>query len=479
MSQHPYSAATLVGRRRLLASLAVAGLSGCQHLGSSQTSRQSTTQRVPDTDSTRGRIDLVTDYGGEDWNAKWEREIVPGWQSRSEVPVHIERPLGPDWPARLRTLVDEGTPPELYHCQLPEIADLVASGATQPVDGLVDDLAAANGNLVTDRSIRIAGTTHLVPHGLVLGSVLCYRTDVYDALGLSPPETWAALRSNARVIDEAESFDGRGFAVAADDPRSDTKAGMDLRTWLATAGGSVWQWADRDRQVAELAFRPESVRPALTLLRDLDQYSPDSAGLGYAETIAEWVTGNVGQCLFINAWLAGAAATAGRDQVARNTAVTLPPLMDQRTNSIDRGWAMVDGTPIFRDADEVGAAEEFLRYLYDGQSRQAEMNLIRPMQYLPPYEGVLTNDAYRTAPVFNTLDGHLYDLNRRLVEDIAPHMAGDRPRTAATWYAQNGTILADLVRSVLVDGEPLEPAIERTRSRLTARLEAGQQFSSG
>lgn len=472
-----------ISRRQVLSALAAAPLAGCQQLngsgtpGATETPTRQLTEPSGSADGTEGTIDVWTDYVGEAWYDKWENDVVPGWESQSEVPLSVEYPA---WrvPESLREAVGEATPPELYHCEISQVADLVARGATREVDGLVSDLVAANGDLVRERPIRADGTAHVVPHGLTLGSVLNYRTDVYEALGLSVPETWDELVANARAIDEAESVDARGFAVAAGDPRSDEKAGMDLRTWLANAGGGVWQWADRDRGTVELDFRPADVSACLELLRNLAEASPEPAGLGYSGSTVAWIRGNVAQCLFPNALLAGSAHVSGPERVAVNTGVGLPPLRERRIDPVDRGWATVDGTPVFREADTPDAAEEFLRYMYEGPARQADKNLVRPMQYLPPYEGVLDHDAYRDASVFQALDGHLYDLNRQLVDEIAPRLAGDRPRTAATWYARNGSILSELVRAVVVEGKSIDGEIQRARSRLAARLAEGRELAA-
>jgi multiple sugar transport system substrate-binding protein len=454
---------------------AVAALAGCQGLNNTSTTSTNGPQDSP-TDSPEATIDLYTAYQTEDWFDRWD-ELIADWNARSESHVNLELPRGQAWPERLRTLVEQGRPPELYNCRLPEIPDLVARGATRPVDDLVADLEASNGDLITEGDIRVGGTTYLVPHGLELGSVFCYRTDVYEDLGLSVPDTWDDLVENARAIDEAESFDGRGFAVAA--PQGGGKGGADLRTLVANAGGGVWEWADQERERAALAFRPDSVQPALQLLQTLAQYSPSPTELNYQSTITNWVRGDVGQCLYSNAMLAGAAYETGQDDLAANTGVALPPVRDRSIDPVDRGWAEISGTPVFDGADAPNAAERFLRFCYEGPDRQAAMNTVRPSQFLPPYEDVLPTDTYRETPAFDGLDGHLYDLHRKLVEDMAPHLDGDRPQTVATWHAERAPVLSRLVRNVVVDGQPVEPALADARERLQSRLETGRELGTG
>lgn len=457
-----------VPRRRVLSALGALVLAGCPSLSSDRPTPRATPAATR-TDEAGAGIDILTDYADEAWFEKWESDIVPGWAARSEVPVRIEVPPHPE---DAREALESPTPPELYHGDMPQIADFVARGETRPVDDLVADLVSANGDLVLDESMQADGAAHIVPHGLYLGGVLNYRRDVYDALGLSVPATWDELLANAAAIDAAESFDMRGFAVPAKEPRDRTKGGQDLLTWLYNAGGGLWRGTDG---TVELDFHTADVRSALELMRELARYSPEAAEVDYPETIVAWLQGNVGQCLFPNAWLAGLAHQQDRP-LASDTAVAVAPRRDRSLDPSVRGWSRIDGAAIFREAESTGPAAEFLRYVYEGPDRQAAMNLVEPMRFLPPYEDVLGSEVYRSAPIFQAEDGYFLELNEQCLESIAPHHGGNRPRTAAAWYAMQEPILSELVREVIVAEEPIDAAIDRARSRLSARLEAGQQL---
>lgn len=449
-------------RRRVLAALGAAALAGCP---SASDGPDPTPANTPDPDT---GIDVFTDYAGEEWLEKWTEDVVPGWEARSDVPVRIETP--PYAYQALEEAIEAGEPPELYHGEITQLAAFVGEGRTEPVDDLVEDLTAANGELVCDRSIRTGGTTHIVPHGLYLGGVLNYRADVYEDLGLSVPRTWDELVENARAIDEA-AVDARGFAVSAG--RSTTKSGLDFLTWLYTAGGRLWRWADESRSEVALDFQPRHVRPALEHLRRLARYSPDPTDLQISDVMIEWIRGNVAQCLFVNAWLAG-EAYAAESPAALETAVAPAPIRDRGLTPVDRGWTVIDGTPIFGEAESPEPAADFLRYMYRGPDRQADKLLLDPMRFLPPYADVLGSRTYREARIFQEAEGHFLELNERCLEDIAPHHQGDRARTTAAWYAQSGTVLDELVGAVVGDGAPIDEEIERAHRRLASRLSEGR-----
>lgn len=415
----------------------------------------------------------MTDYSGSRWTDKWEAELVRNFEAEFGASVAVEHAMD-GTRDRLERLVESGNPPEVYHDTLAGVADFVAAGRTTPVDGLVADLVTANGRLLKPRSIRAGGHARIVPHGLTLGGVLNYRVDVYDDLGLSVPTTWDDLLANARAIDESEAFDGRGFAVPA---AGTAKSGLDFTNWLYTAGGDYWRWRDEAARELEVDFRTEHVRAALEVMGELSRYAPDPAQYDDTSTLRDWIVGRVGQCLMNNAWLCGVAYRGGARDVALNTRQAPVPVIERSLDPIDRGWVATNGTPVFAGAN-TEAAESFLRYTYEGPERQAGMNAVAPMRWLPPYDDVMDADAYRAADIFGVEDGHFLELNRRCVDEIAPHLGGDRPRNAASLYASRFPVADELVRAVIADGVAVEPEIDRARGRLRRRLREGRMLGN-
>lgn len=477
--------------------MAAAGLAGCSTLGGSDPSTEapgSTPSSTPSTESPE--VFIMTDYNTVPWQRKWEQEVIPGFEDQSDATVQYNLSTSLPQAPSTQELVDEGDPPEVYHNTAVMVARHALEDDLRPVDGLVSDLVAANGDLHVEYPMRSQGRAHIVPHGLHLGGVLHYRRDVYDELGLSVPETWAELVENARVIDESDRFDGRGFAVSGIAASGD-KTRDDFISWLYTAGGRFWRWQDEPGGAVELDFRTEQVRAALDLMSRLAQYSPKPAETGGASTVGAWLDGTVAQCLFPNAWLAGIAYEAESDpeqdrslSVSSNTAVAPAPLRDRTLDPPTRGWVRVNGTPLFRGAN-TEYAEEFLRYLYEGPQRQADKNNVT-MRSLPPYEGILETEEYRSAEIYQAEDGYFLDLERQLLDEVLPLHAGTRPRTPAARYAMQPIppdttanwedagpdILTELVQAVLVERKSMDDAIARARQRLQSKLEDGRDLSA-
>jgi multiple sugar transport system substrate-binding protein len=474
-------------RRQVLTALAAAALAGCNTLGGADPSTESP------------GVFMMTDYNTEPWQRKWEQEIIPGFEEQSDATVRYNLSTSPPQAPSTEELVDEGDPPEVYHNTAVMVARHALEDELQSVEGLVDDLVAANGDLHVGYPIRSAGEPHIVPHGLHLGGVLHYRRDVYDELGLSVPETWTELVENARVIDEARDIHAvdraevRGFGTPV---REDAKMRRDFTTWLYTAGGGYWQWRDEPGGEVDLDFQPADVRAALETMRALAQYSPDPDAAGFSTVPGAWISGRIAQCLFPNAWLAGIAydVESGPAQdrslsISPNTAVAPAPLRDRTLDPPTRGWVRVNGTPMFRGAN-TEYAEQFLRYMYEGPQRQADKNNVT-MRSLPPYEGILETDEYRSADIYQAEDGYFLDLERQLLEEVLPLHPGTRPRTPAARYAMQPIppdttaewqdagpdILTELVQAVLIEGKPMDDAIARGRQRLQSRLEDGRELS--
>ncbi|MWG36342.1 extracellular solute-binding protein [Halomarina oriensis] len=419
---------------------------------------------------------MLTDYASEAWQAKWQDDIIPGFEEEVSPDYTVTAEyvgLQGTGEQRLTTLLQSGTPPEMYFGTITQVADLVAQDQTAPLGDLVSRIEEANGEMYFKSTVTVADSVQMVPHGLYLGGTLNYRQDIYDMLGLSVPETWDQLLENARAISESDETQALGFATAA---QPAGKAGSDFANFLANSGGGVFQ-ATEDGG-AEIWFDEQHVTESLTVMQDLAEFSPDPSSLNWGSTIENWVAGRIGQCIMNNAWLAGPAYAAGATDVALNTNIAPVP-MQSDADPIDRGWALIDGTPVLSGSDNVGGAEAFLEYMYGSPEAQADKNLVEPMRFLPPYQDILETDAYQSAEIFQAEDGYFLDLNRRCFEEIAPNLQSDeRPSTVATTYESRFQYDSEMVNAVLVQGNSPQQAYEDGLGRLETIFQEGQELAS-
>lgn len=466
-------------RRRILAALAATtSLAGCPSGPSTESTptqnvpRQEIPTVTPAEQDPTAEIHMHSDVGGDEWVEKWTEEIIPSFETQSPATVrYTEGGLVRD---PIRQLLDAGTPPELAHGTLFQHGRWIAQGETIPVDDVLDDIASANGDPHDETLIRTGGSVYIVPHGWSLGGKLNYREDIYERLGLSVPETWDELVENARIIDESEDVDARGFALPTA-AREEERTDMDFTNWLYTAGGDYWRWADEDRASLEVAFRDEHVRAAIGMMERLTNYSPEPSPYPVSKLFQDWIRGDVAQGVNPNAWLAGLAYENGADDIALQTKQAPLPVREPGLDPPTLGWSAMEGTPIFTRSDNHRGARELLRFVHEGQERQAEMNLLHPTRWIPPYEGIMETETYTNADIFRAHDGHFLELNRRCVKEFAPYHRGDRPQTPAALYARSFTPAADLVRAVFVEESTLDGKIAETRKVLSDRLKEGRE----
>ena len=466
---------TRITRRRLLKgsgtglAALTAGCTGGPGAGT-ETSTDTTTGGA-----NKNEVHFLTDYSNDAWQDKWENEIVPGFEEQTGIPVNVEYAgMQGTGEQRLTTLMQSGDTPESFTGTLTQVGDMVARGQTAPVGDALSAIEEENGDLLYKSTVTVSDQVHMIPHGLYLGGTFNYRKDVYEKLGLEVPETWEELVHNAKVIDESDEVQERGFAMPA--PKAG-KSGSEFSNFLANAGGGTWQW-ETEGETAKVWFEEEHVLAALDAMSELAEYSPDPSSVNWSSTIKYWVGGRVAQTIMNNAWLAGPAYGAGVTDIALNTDVAPIPKREG-ADPIDRGWALLDGHPVLSDADNVEGAKELLKFMYEGPETQADKSTIEPMRFLPPYESAVDTDEYQSAEIFGVEDGYFLDLNRKCMEEVAPNLQSpDRPSTPATLFAGRFPIDSEMVNQVLVQERDPAKAYEEAKSRLQKRLEEGQELTA-
>lgn len=409
-------------------------------------------------DTSNEEVHVLTDLTGEQWQAFWEEDIVPGFKNETGIPVNVEYTgMQGSGGQRLATLLQSGDPPACYHATSAEIGDLINQGLTRPVDGVVDHLESVWGETLYRYTMQPMGgdrsnETHMIPNGLYVGGCLNYRRDIYEELGLSVPETWRALVDNAKAIHESE-FEAAGFAVPAT-PAG--KSGSDFTNWLYNSGGDVWQESGGE---IELWFEKKHVMPVLETLAELAQYSPDPSSLNWGTTIEYWAGGRIAQCFMNNAWLCGPAYAAGAKEIALNTEQALIPTREG-ADPVTRGWILANGTPIIKGSSNPDGAEQFNKYMF-GKENHVKASLIEPMRFLPPYRGIMETDAYRNAEIFQAENGAFLEKNQRVIDEIVPKLESpDLPSSPETLHVGTFFIQDQLVNRVLIEDEDPNAAYE-------------------
>lgn len=422
-------------------------------------------------------IHILMDYANEAWQDRWENELIPGYEDEYGVSVNMEY-VGFQGSSeqRLQTLMQSGDFPNSYQGSTTETADIILDGNAVPVTDVNEDLTATNGEFAWDPSLITYGEEQwFIPHLTYTAGTISYRTDIFDDLGLEPPETWDDLLSNAEAIDADGNTEARGYNVGG------TKSGQatsEFRTLLRCAGGGLFRWKSDAEEEVEVWFDEDRALETLEFMGQLAQYSPDPSQTTWTASLKYWAAGRVAQCWHLNAWTAGIADGAGVESIARNTDI-VPTPVKQGADPLDRGFISPDGATVL-DTEGTEETKDFFRYIYAAEDRTVENLLMEPMRSFPPYADTLEVDAYKNADIFQKYDGHLYDLNKKNAEEVVPKLSNpERPTTPATRYVLRDSMLAEMVNRVLVANESPKAAYDEAYSRIEKRLKEGKEKAKG
>jgi multiple sugar transport system substrate-binding protein len=433
-----------------------------------------------DTSNQGGEVHYLTDYNNEEWQNRWEDEITPRFEEEYDWSLRVEYTgLQGKGRNRLATLRQSGDSPEVFTAGMYQIGDLLLGGSMESVSDVVDELEDSLGSMMGRSSIQVGGEDYLMPHG-AYAQTFVYRQDIYDELGLEVPETWDELIENARAIDEADDIEARGYGLSA---VREGKVHEEFSNYLRNAGGGRYRWADgQEGEEAEIWVDQDHAYAVLDLFEELMQYSPDPTSISWTPFLDYWSSGRIAQGMHLNAQVAGVAYSSGEEEIARNTGVARIP-MREGADPIDRGRNNIDGHAVISEAEATEGAKQLHLDMYADSANAADIALIEPMRFIPPFLGLLEQEEYQQAEIFQVADGHFLDLNQTVLNDIMPYLeggdeAGDRARTAATIYTNSFPIEGNLVNGVLIQERDRDEVYEETISMYEERLAEGKELAS-
>lgn len=425
--------------------------------------------------SSGNEVHVLVDYSDESWQERWEQELVPAFEEQSDYSVKIEyMGFQGNSKDRLLTLMQSGDPPATFYGTMRQQGILIGEGRAVPVNDVNDAIRENFGEIRFDQTLSLNGDTEwLVPHGWQTIGTLNYRSDIYEDLSLSTPETWDDLISNAEAIDNDADYDERGFALPAGKAG---KSASEFDTFLRCNGGYYYQWKDEsERAEAEVWFPEDKAVETLEFMSQLAEYSPDPSSISWGSTLKYWAGKRIAQTTMASAWCADIARSAGLEALTRGTDIAAPPTPDGGETSVDRGLALTDGTPIVKGSNVEGA-KAWLKFLYAEDADRTAENNLEHLRLLPATDTVFESDTYQNAEPLQQYDGHMMSLQRKLVEDLVPKkMNPDLPRTVATNHVARFPIEAEMVNQVIVQGKTPSAAVQEARDRFEERLAEGKE----
>ncbi|MEX2374879.1 MAG: sugar ABC transporter substrate-binding protein [Dehalococcoidia bacterium] len=179
---------------------------------------------------------------------------------------------------KIATYLQAGAPLDVFMSDPGSAAQLASQGSLEPLDDVVEALGGEDA-LQPGKVMRVDGTVYAFN---ITGATptLLYRTDLFEAAGLEPPETWEDLLEAARTL------------------HSDEIAGIGLpgggnRGTTIFAGQFLWQaCGDFFNMEGEVTLDTPQAVEAVEFYAELLQYAPNEANSwGFSEGLESFAAG--------------------------------------------------------------------------------------------------------------------------------------------------------------------------------------------
>ena len=417
----------------------------------------------------------LSDYNNDAWEQQWD-SLTSSFTDETGIATNIEFVGGSGTgEQRLANLIQAGDAPDMITTTTESVIDLRSQDQLQPVNDVIDSITPVAGESVVNMEKDGDGNLYQVPHGYYVSTYL-YREDIYEALDLSEPSSFDEVLENARIIDESDEFDARGFALPA--AQNAPLADGIFRQFYANMGYARVRWKSDAEEEVELWFPKEPAVELLNFFKELAQYSPDPSQVSFTSVLSNWGAGAYAQTNHLNLWPGGVAA--GIDpEIAKNTGATNVPLDEGVSKAKVPVTLQPDGHFILKPGANTPGSKRLLEWLYGRDiETTAGMYGQEPMRFLPSYSKILETDTFADFEIFQEFPGHLEKLQK--IENIGNEFFGNNKanqralHTGAGYYLRGVFFYGNMLNDVVVVGKDPETAYDETRAQMEERLEEGK-----
>ena len=378
------------------------------------------------------------------------------------VKVEVEALAWGDLEGKIMASLAAGTPPELSHGQPITCAALQSKGLLLPLDEVVLALSEANIWDQVKRVCRVGGKQYGLVHAAGT-SLLIYRKDLAQKLGLKPPRTWADLVANAKAFTTGGMY---GITIPGDNLFINILLGE-----LLKANGGIFF----DRQ-----NRPQlSSRPMLEIMEShcgQIEYAPKGwEGHGYLETF----TNLYGQkaAMMYQGYGRGASLIEKNAPPNMANAEHFDVWVKPHGPSGKEPAAQVDEEPwmLFKGSKNPKEAIEFLKFFYQKDNYLEYVQTV-PIHLFPITKSLRADKDYQATPMIQRWKSWIEVQEGYLNNDQG------KPTLVIDWDDMNSKpylmevlgsgILRDMVMDVALENKAPREAASRAQKRLEDLLKS-------
>jgi multiple sugar transport system substrate-binding protein len=378
------------------------------------------------------------------------------------VKVELEALAWTDLEGKIMASLAAGTPPELSHGQPITCTALQSKGLLLPLDDVVKALGEDNIFDQIKRVCRVGGRQYGLVHAAGT-SLLIYRKDLVQKLGLKPPKTWADLIANAKALTQPGIY---GITI----PGDNLFINILLGELIASNGGALFDNSNRPQVTSKQMVE------TLEFLKELTRYAPPGwEGHGYRETF----TNLYGQkaAMMFQGYGRGASLIEQNAPKDMANAEHFDVWVKPHGPSGKAPVAQVDEEPwmLFKGAKNTREAVEFLKFFYE-KANYLEYIQTVPIHFFPITKSMRSDRDYQSTPMIQRWKGWLDAQEYYLSRDLG------RPTLVVDWADMNSKpylmevlgsgILRDMVMDVLLENKAPKDATARAQKRLEDLLKS-------
>lgn len=390
-------------------------------------------------------------------------EIVSRFEAANPgIKVEVEALAWGDLEGKIQASLAAGSPPELAHGQPVTCSALQQEDLLLPLNDVVQSVGEDNLWDQIKQLCRADGDYYGLVHAAGT-SLMIYRADLANALGLSEPKTWDDLLANAKALTQDTDGDGKTDIYGITVPGDNLFVNIIMGELIAANGGKLF-----DANNKPLFTDPKMIE-VLEFWKELTQYMPPGwEGHGYLDTFAN-LYGQRAAMMFQGYGRGASLIEQYAPKEMQNTdhfSVWMKPVGPSGT----RPAVQVDEETwmLFKGSANPEAAKKFLSFFYEDENYVEYIKSV-PIHFFPVTKSLRASEAYQQIPMVARWGSWLEVQEQALANDMAkPTLVVDYEDLNDKPYLMQvlgSGILRDMVLAVAVEGVPAEEAAATAQAR--------------
>jgi multiple sugar transport system substrate-binding protein len=391
-------------------------------------------------------------------------DIARRFEAKSPgVKIEAEGLAWGDLEGKIMAALAAGAPPELSHGQPITCTALQAKGLLNPLDDVVKAIGEANIWDQVKRVCNVDGKQFGLVHAAGT-SLLIYRKDMADKLGLKPPRTWTDLLANAKALTQDTNNDGKVDIYGITVPGDNLFVNIMLGELIKANGGVLFDKANKPQ------LTDTKMIEVLEFWRELVKYAPPGwEGHGYLQTFQN-LYGQKAAMMFQGYGRgAGMIEKFAPREMANDR--TFDVWVKPHGPSGNAPAAQVDEEPwmLFKAARNQAEAVEFLKFFYQDDNYLEYIRSV-PIHFFPITKSLRQSAPYKQTEMIQRWKGWLDAQEQYLDKDQGkPTLVVDWADMTEKPYLMEvlgSGILRDMVMDVVVEQMEPQKAAAKAQKRL-------------